>query len=156
MKTMELTLYLIHSVDGSFIIFHTLWQKFWACNNICVAIWKRNARQTVGHGAGMITYSSGIMKSHDKPQPTTLLSPDHNKERGQKKMPAWVITASISVNKERLAALDVSSGEETSITGTINFQKATQCHVISLIIYGRNIGWKVNHLRYRTYNQSPL
>jgi hypothetical protein len=35
-------------------------------------------------------------------------------------MPACVITVSISVNKGRLAALDVSSGEETSITGTIN------------------------------------
>lgn len=35
-------------------------------------------------------------------------------------MPTCVITASISVNTERLATLDVSSGEETSITETIN------------------------------------
>jgi len=38
-------------------------------------------------------------------------------------MPACVITASISVSKERLAALDVFSGEETSITDTINYSE---------------------------------
>ena len=38
MKTIILTLCLIRNVDGSFIIFHPLWQKFWACNTICVAM----------------------------------------------------------------------------------------------------------------------
>ena len=77
-------MYLIHSVDGSYILFHLLWQKFWSPNTICVAIWKKNWRQTLGHVAGMITYSSGMMKSHDKPQTTTLLNPDRNKDGAEK------------------------------------------------------------------------
>ena len=38
-------------------------------------------------------------------------------------MPTHVITVNISVRIERLAALNVSSREETSITATINFSE---------------------------------
>jgi hypothetical protein len=70
-------------------------------------------------------------------------------------MPACVITASINVNKERLAALDVSSGEETSITGTINYLEgySMPCYFSDHI--WETYGMESHHLRFGTYNWSP-
>jgi len=123
---------------------------------------EESGREGQSYRAALAASYSGMTKSRDISQLTLLLSPDHNTDR-ETETPVYQEVRGI--DKERSAALEVWRGELkkwiywylkllTRLLNAVTF--------IFLIIYGRNIKWKGDHLEFRSgtlcnsINQGPL